>query len=283
MLTAILLGIVQGLTEFLPVSSSGHLQILPYLFGLDPGPLAFDVAVHFGTLTAVVAYFWSDLWGLTVDSIGRGGAEQAGAARRQVLLLVVASIPAAATGFLLANSFEERFGDPRVAAIMLFVTAAVLLGAERLYARREDTGTTTATRRNAVAMGFAQALAIVPGISRSGATIATGMATGLTRAAAARFSFLMSVPVILGAFVVELPNLNSAALSGTGYSVPDVVAGTLAAAVSGYLAVRWLMRLVSNDTLRRFAFYVLALGAVTLIASLVLGPPVPVVIPAPAG
>lgn len=270
--TAILLGIVQGLTEFLPVSSSGHLQILPYLFGLDPGPLAFDVAVHVGTLAAVVAYFWSDLWGLAVGSLGRGGPERTRAARREVLLLVVASIPAALIGFLLANSFEDRFGDPRVAAVMLFVTAALLLGAERLYARRQATGTTTPTRRDAIAMGFAQALAILPGISRSGATIATGMATGLTRAAAARFSFLMSVPVILGAFAVELPNLNSAALAGTGYGVPDVVAGTLAAAGSGYLAVRLLMRLVTSETLRGFAWYVIALGAITLAASPFVGP-----------
>lgn len=274
MLTAILLGIVQGLTEFLPVSSSGHLQILPYLFGLDPGPLAFDVAVHLGTLAAVVAYFWSDLWTLAVDSLGRGGPVRTRAARREVVLLAVATVPAAVIGFVIADSFEDRFGDPRVAAVMLFVTAALLLGAERLYTRREAAGTTTATRREAISMGFAQALAILPGISRSGATIATGMATGMTRAAAARFSFLMSIPVILGAFIVELPNLNSAALAGTGYTVPDVVAGTVAAAVSGYLAVRLLMRLVTNDTLRGFAWYVIGLGAVTLVAAPFLGPPV---------
>ncbi len=282
MLTAILLGIVQGLTEFLPVSSSGHLQIIPYLFGLDPGPLAFDVAVHVGTLGAVVAYFWADLLELALGLVGAAGrtGERASRARREVGLLAVASVPAAVVGWAVADVFEDRFGDPRVAAVMLFVTAAVLLAAERLYARREETGATTASARDAVPMGVAQSLAILPGLSRSGATIATGMAAGMTRAAAARFSFLMSIPVILGAFVVELPNLDANALAGTGYTVPDVVAGTIAAAVSGYLAVRWLMRLVSNDTLRGFAYYAIALGAITLIASLFLGDPLPAQIPA---
>lgn len=281
MLTAILLGIVQGLTEFLPVSSSGHLQIVPYLFGLDPGPLAFDVSVHVGTLAAVVAYFWSDLWELLVGLLGVGGRspDQVARARREVLLLAIASVPAAALGYVLKDTFENRFGDPRVAAVMLFVTAGLLLAAERLYARRREAGTTIATRRDAISMGLAQSLAIMPGISRSGATIATGMATGMTREAAARFSFLMSVPVILGAFAVELPNLNASGLAGTGYTVPDVVAGTIAAGLSGYVAVRLLMRLVTNDTLKVFAWYVIALGVVTLVASLFLGDPSPAVVP----
>lgn len=275
MLTAILLGIIQGLTEFLPVSSSGHLQIFPYLFGLRPGPLPFDVAVHFGTLLAVVAYFWSDLWDIGAGTLALGDRSpaQVATARRQLGLLAVASVPAAVAGFLLEDVFEERLGDPRLAAVMLLVTAGFLLGAERLYAAREARGRHTAGRSDAIAMGFAQALAIIPGISRSGATIATGMGTGMTRSAAARFSFLMSVPVIFGAFVFQLPGLSSEALAGTGYTTPDVAAGMLAATASGYLAVKGLMRLVANDTLRMFAVYVIGLSAVTLVASLFIGPP----------
>lgn len=275
MLTAILLGLLQGLTEFLPVSSSGHLKIAPYLLGLDPGPLAFDVAVHFGTLLAVVVYFSRDLWELAVGTLGVGGRspEQVRTARREVAMLAAASVPAALAGFLLADTFEQRFGDPRLAAVMLIVTAAFLLVAERLYASRQETGTASPTWRSSLTMGLSQALAIIPGISRSGATIATGMGTGMTRSAAARFSFLMSVPVIFGAFILQLPDLSADALAGTGWTTGEVVVGTIVAAVSGYLAIRVLMQLVRNDTLRVFAWYVLGLSAVTLVASLFIGPP----------
>lgn len=275
MLTAILLGLIQGLTEFLPVSSSGHLQILPYLFGLEPGPLAFDVALHFGTLVAVVAYFFSDLWEIGMGTLGVGdrSPSRIATARREFVLLIVASIPAATAGFLLEGTFEELLDDPRLAAVMLLVTAGFLLGAERLYAARQSTGRTQIDTRNAITMGLSQALAIIPGISRSGATIATGMATGLTRSAAARFSFLMSVPVIAGAFVAQVPSLSSTALAGTGYTTADVVAGTITAGVSGYFAVRYLMRLVTNETLRGFAYYVIGLSVVTLVASIFIGPP----------
>lgn len=275
MLTAIILGLIQGLTEFLPVSSSGHLQILPYLFGLQPGPLAFDVAVHFGTLMAVVTYFFTDLWEIGAGTLGVGDRSRAQitTARREFVLLIVASVPAAVTGFLLEGTFEELLDDPRLAAVMLLVTAAFLLGAERLYAARQSTGRTAVDGRNGITMGLAQALAIIPGISRSGATISTGMATGLTRSAAARFSFLMSVPVIAGAFAAQLPSLSSAALAGTGFTTADVIAGTITAGVSGYFAVRYLMRLVTNETLRGFAYYVIGLSVVTLVASIFIGPP----------
>lgn len=275
MLTAIILGLVQGLTEFLPVSSSGHLQILPYLFGLDPGPLAFDVAVHFGTLVAVVAYFFADLREIAAGTLGLGGRSptRIRSARREFVFLGVASVPAALAGFLLEDVFEETFGDPRLAAVMLLVTAGFLLGAERLYASRAATGNDEVASRHAITMGLSQALAIIPGISRSGATIATGMGAGLTREAAARFSFLMSVPVIFGAFLAQLPSLSSAALAGTGFTPLDVAVGMVVAAVSGYLAVRFLMRMVTYDTLRVFAWYVIGLSAVTLVASIFIGPP----------
>jgi undecaprenyl-diphosphatase len=275
MLTAVILGLVQGLTEFLPVSSSGHLQILPYLFGLDPGPLAFDVAVHFGTLVAVVAYFFADLREIAAGTLGLGGRSPARirSARREFLFLGVASVPAALAGFLLEDVFEETFGDPRLAAVMLLVTAGFLLGAERLYASRAATGNDEVSSRHAITMGLSQALAIIPGISRSGATIATGMGAGLTREAAARFSFLMSVPVIFGAFLAQVPSLSSAALAGTGFTPVDVAVGMVVAAVSGYLAVRFLMRMVTYDTLRVFAWYVIGLSAVTLVASVFIGPP----------
>lgn len=275
MLTAIILGLVQGLTEFLPVSSSGHLQIMPYLFGLDPGPLAFDVAVHFGTLLAVVVYFFGDLRDIALGTLGFGdrSATQVRTARREFLLLAVASVPAALAGFLLEDVFEETFGDPRLAAVMLLVTAGFLLGAERLYAARASTGATEVAGRHAITMGLSQALAIIPGISRSGATIATGMGAGLTREGAARFSFLMSVPVIFGAFLAQVPSLSSAALAGTGFTPLDVAVGMVTAAVSGYLAVRVLMRMVTNETLRVFAWYVIGLSGVTLVASIFIGPP----------
>jgi undecaprenyl-diphosphatase len=295
-LEAVVMGLVQGLTEFLPVSSSGHLTIVPYLLDWEQPPLAFDVALHAATLLAVVAYFAGDLWSLLTRSLGRGGASRAQTrqARTTVGLLALASVPAAAFGLLLEETFEETFSDPRLAAVFLFVTAAVLLGAEAIHKRRAaaaagvgpdelsdaqaraDLGrdvSTTGTG-DALAMGFAQAAAIFPGVSRSGATIAAGMARGLSREGAARFSFLLSIPVIAGAFVLKLPDLTGSSLDASVYGGGAIIAGMVAAAVSGYWAIRFLLALVVGNTLRGFAVYVVAFGLFTLAAALLwLGAP----------
>lgn len=289
MLEAILLGLIQGLTEFLPVSSSGHLVIVPYLVGWEQPPLALGVALHAGTLLAVIAFFAGDLWFLATRTFGIGstGADETRRARTTVALLAVGSVPAAAIGFLFEAQFAATFEDPRLAASMLFVTALLLWVAETLRRRRaaaaagvrvaelsakkaradhgRDEGTTTVV--DALVIGCAQAFAILPGISRSGATIAAGMARGLSREGAARFSFLLAVPIIAGAFVFELGELSNGSLAGTPYDGWAVVAGTATAAVSGYWAIRYLLRLVVADDLLGFARYVVVFGALTLIGS----------------
>lgn len=294
MLEAIILGLIQGLTEFLPVSSSGHLVIIPYLVGWDSPPLAFDVAVHAATLVAVIAYFAGDLWYLATRTFGIGstGPQDTRRARKTLLLLAVSAVPAAVAGFLLEPVFEETFNDPRFAATMLFVTGALLWFAEKMRRRRASAelgiapsqmttqqarldpgrheGTTNIV--DAVSIGLAQALAILPGISRSGATIAAGMVRGLSREGAARFSFLMVIPVIAGAFVFQLNDLTAEGMTASSYGGDALVAGMLAAGLSGYWAIRYLLRLVTTDDLLGFARYVVFFGALTLFGSLWLGP-----------
>lgn len=291
MFKAIILGLVQGLTEFLPVSSSGHLVIVPYLLSWEQPSLAVEVALHFGTLLAVIAYFWTDLWWLATRSIGwRSSVEgDVAKARRTVALLAIGSVPAAVFGFFIEPAIESTFSqDPRWAGGFLLVTAAVLYGAEHLrraraaaalgvpasrdltadVGRDEDTITTT----DAVTIGVAQALAIFPGISRAGATIAAGMSRGLSRGGAARFSFLLSIPAVLGAFAFKFTDVvgSDAASIFTGRELAVAVS---VAALSGWWAIRFLLRLVSRDDLTGFARYAAAMGVLTLAGYLWIGPP----------
>lgn len=295
MIRAIILGVVQGLTEFLPVSSSGHLVVIPYLLSWEQPPLSFGVALHFGTLLAVIGYFAGDLWFLATRmfGIGASGPEEVKRARTTVGLLVVGTIPAAVLGATLESQFEKTFEDPRFAASFLLVTALLLWSAETIRRRRvavregvsvkevtaahelddpgRHEGTTTMT--DAVTIGFAQAFAIFPGVSRSGATIAAGMMRGLSREGAARFSFLLSIPIILGAAIYELPEFSTSALEETMYGGWAMIAGTIAAAVSGFWAIRYLLRLVADNDLLGFARYVAFFGILTWVGYLWIGPP----------
>lgn len=295
MIRAIVLGVVQGLTEFLPVSSSGHLVVIPYLLSWDQPPLSFGVALHVGTLLAVIVYFAGDLWFLATRTFGIGatGPEDVKRARTTVGLLVVGTIPAAILGATLETQFEKTFEDPRFAASFLLVTAVLLWLAETIRRRRvaaregvaladvtaahelddpgRHEGTTTMT--DATAIGLAQALAIFPGVSRSGATIAAGMMRGLSREGAARFSFLLAIPVILGAAIVELPEFSTSGLNETAYGGWALIAGTAAAALSGFWAIRYLLRLIAENDLLGFARYVAFFGILTWVGYLWIGPP----------
>jgi undecaprenyl-diphosphatase len=300
-LRAILLGLVQGITEFLPISSSAHLSIVPRLLGYATPTLAFEVLLHFGTLAAVVAYFARDLWAFVLCLVapGRLGPAETRTRRRLLGLLVLASVPAAAVGFLLQDWADGQTARPLRAAVWLVVTTSIMVAAE-LYDRARRArppapaapgeleggeealaagraGTRVARhhgRRNTLAepldaeqelerlpvakaagIGLAQALALVPGTSRSGVTISAGLFQGVSREAAARFSFLLSIPAILGAGVLKLDEL-----SGATETPAQLVAGTLAAAVSGFLAVSFLIRLLRTRTLWPFIWYRLAAG-----------------------
>ncbi len=291
MLQAFILGLVQGLTEFLPVSSSGHLVIIPYLLSWEQPPLPFTVALHFGTILAVLVYFASDLWWMATRMVGIGsaGAEDTRRARRTVGLLLIGSVPAAFIGLLFGDFFDSVFAGawaPRYAAGFLFVTAGLLYLAEHIRRRRAiavlgdadvhaglqiGREESTVTFPDALTIGVAQAFAIFPGVSRAGSTIATGMLRGLSREAAARFSFLLSIPVILGASALKIPALFDPDVVNT-FSTAQVLVGMLTAAVSGWWAIRFLLRMVSTDDLTGFARYVVLFAIATLVATIWLGP-----------
>ena len=254
MLEAAVLGVVQGLTEFIPVSSSGHLVVVPALFGWNRPGLAFDVMLHFASLLALLVYFFDDLRRLVSGVIG-GDAP----ARRLALLLLIGSIPAGLAGVLLGSFFEERFEDPPTAALSLLLTALILVGAERSlgrHRRRTEAagGRLRATAdlgpADATAVGMAQALAILPGISRSGSTIGAGLFLGMARDDAARFAFLLAIPALLGAAIVQLPELR-----GSGLGAGAGTAGFVASGISSYAAIWGLLRYLRSNTLYPFAAY----------------------------
>lgn len=253
-LQAIILGIVQGLTEFLPVSSSGHLVIFQHIFGIQEAPLTFDVLVHLGTLVAVFVAFWQDI----VSILRHPFSKLTG-------LIVVGCIPAGLAGYLLAPLFERSFESLLVVGLGLLFTGAILRLSENMAYRTlnfKEVGETSYL--DVLLIGLLQALAIVPGISRSGSTISAGLMAGLDRDFAARFSFLLSIPVIIGAGVFQLHDVFSSGFS-TANITPYLV-GPLTAAIFGYLAIRLVVRLVRNGRLSVFSYYCWALGAATLVA-----------------
>lgn len=243
---AIVLGLVQGLTEFLPVSSSAHLVFVPELLGIPHPALAFDVLLHLGTLVAVVGYFHRDLRRLAVDGWrGRGDA------RRIILLLAVGTLPAVVLGYLGHDLMERLFAAPAASAWQLALTGGLLFAADRW--RAKDRSLNSLSPAEAAFVGLGQALAIVPGISRSGATISFGLWRGLSRAEAARFSFLLSIPAILGAGLFEAKSILSGAAAG-GFG-PAYLAGFLAAGASGAAGIAAFLRYLRRGRLLPFAVY----------------------------
>lgn len=258
---AIVLGLVQGLGEFLPISSSAHLVLVPWLFKWpDPG-LAFDVALHWGTLAAVVTYFWKDLWLLAQGfwrSLFKASRDLRGdGQQRMAWLLVIASVPGALAGKLLEEQAEHAFRSPLLIAATLGGFGLILLAAD--YFGRKRKQLEEINWWQALLIGCSQALAIIPGVSRSGSTIAAGLALGFQRADAARFSFLLSVPIIFGAGLVNLPDL------AAGGDPAALAAGFLTSALSGFLAIRYLFRYLARHDFRIFVWYRLALAVVILI------------------
>jgi undecaprenyl-diphosphatase len=256
---AVILGLVQGLAEFLPISSSAHLVLTPWVFGWsDPG-LAFDVALHVGTLVAVLWYFRAEWVKLTQSAFAllrtrRADTEE----KKRFLYLVVATIPAAVGGVLLQDYAETTFRSPVLMAITLMVMGAVLWAVDR-YAPR-DRPLASLTLKDAVLVGFAQMLALVPGVSRSGSTMTAGRALRFDRQSAAVFSFLMSMPVTAAAAILKVPDL----LRTEGIT-PTLIAGVLSAGISSWLAIAVLLRYISRHSFGVFAVYRLALGVLILV------------------
>lgn len=262
---AIVLGILQGATEFIPISSSGHLVLVPWLLGWDSPGLVFDTVVHWGTLVAVLAYFWRDWWELITSWLaGLVRWDWSERQARLMWLLILGTLPAAVIGYLLEDFFESLFGAPLWVSLFLLVTAGLLALSEWLGQQTRDTQ--DLRWPDALVIGLGQAAAIAPGISRSGATIAAGLLRGVKRADAARFSFLLSTPIIFGAGLFKLTDL---------FSVPDVspqlgllAAGFLAAALSGYLCIRFLLRYLQRGRLYPFAIYCACFGIFCFVVAL---------------
>lgn len=264
-LQAFLLGVLQGLTEFIPVSSSGHLVLVPWLLGWPASGLTFDAVLHLGTLIAVVAFFWSDLVTLLMAglrTLGKRAIETP--EERLAWLMLLSAIPAALLGFFLDDLFERLFETPLIVAGFLLVTGVLLFASERLGRRIKPLS--QLGWRDALTVGVAQGLAIVPGLSRSGATISAGLVRGLERDAAARFSFLMSVPIIGGAAAYQMLKAVSAGV--TTDQLANLAVGFLAALVSGYLAIRFVLGYVRTHSLRGFAIYCWGAGALFLALAL---------------
>ncbi len=257
-LNAVVLGSIQGLTEFLPISSSGHLLLAHELLEFDVADsLTFDVALHLGTLVALLIYFWSDAVTLFRAFIASFSAKTRAPEQRLVWLLVLAVVPAAAIGAL----FEGFFNSLR--SPLIVISALTVVGVLFLLTERRPQGQRPLNELSwpaALAIGFSQALALIPGVSRSGITIVAGMQAGLSRQQAARFTFLLSIPTVAGAAVKKLLDLKSTAL--TSGEITAILVGIATAALVGYLVVRVLMRYLENHKLNAFAYYRFALAAV---------------------
>lgn len=262
------MGIVQGLTEFLPVSSSGHLIVVPFLFGWDHAfitSLAFSVMLHIGTLAALLAYFRSDWLRLVPAGLAaiRDRSFMGDPDRRLAWLLVAATIPAAFAGLLLEDLISTAFREIGLVTVTLVAGAGILWLADRRGGRAK--GITDVSFGVALGIGAAQALALVPGISRSGISISAARLAGLDRAAAARFSFLMATPITAGAALFEARRL-LAGEAGVGLDVGPLAVGMVAAFVSGALAIRVLLQFLRSNSLDIFVWYRIVLAAIIIVA-----------------
>lgn len=271
-LQAVILGIIQGLTEFIPISSSGHLVLVKYLLGWEISPDAafvFDVMVQVATLVAVFAYFWTDIVTITKITLNDLRHKQLTAHPESKLgwLLIIATIPAGLFGLILNGSLQKAFGSPTMTAIFLIVTAGLLVAAEKLGNRSRSLQETTWL--DAIWIGITQILALFPGISRSGATIAGGMTRDLDRPSAARFSFLMSIPIMVAAGLFASFELSQ--IPNFADLLPAFAVGFVAAAITGYLAIRWLLKFLNNRSLYIFAIYCAAFGLFNLVVILIRG------------
>ncbi len=267
LLKAIVLGIVQGLTEFIPVSSSAHLVITPWLLGWAPQSLFYDLVLHWGTLVAVFAVFWRDFWAITVavlrSFVTRSLADPDA---RLGWLIVIGSIPAVLAGFFFNDFFESLFADPFSTGRDLVITAIFLAGSELLIRRaQQKRDLKQLNLGDTVVIGIAQAIALLPGISRSGSTIAAGLVRGIRRDDAARFSFLLGTPAILGAGLLQLVDVLQTDSGAVATQVPVLLIGFVVSAITGYASIRFLLGYLRTHNLYIFAAYCLVVGVGVMI------------------
>ncbi|WP_232697726.1 undecaprenyl-diphosphate phosphatase [Brevibacillus daliensis] len=249
-LESIILGIVQGFTEFLPISSTGHLVLFGKIFGLREAGLFFDTLLHLGTLIAVLIVFRQEILHVLKQPFGK-----------LARLLVVGTIPTGVIGLTFKDYFEQISQTGQTIGFEFIATGIILFAVDSL--RKGTRNFTDITYTDALLMGTLQGAAILPAISRSGLTIAGALLRGIAREDAARFSFLLSLPAILGACVLQAKELFDSPLLLT--EITPMLVGTLFAAITGYIAIRWMMKIISQGSLKIFAYYVGALGAIILV------------------
>ncbi len=269
-LQAIVIAVLQGATELFPVSSLGHAVVLPALlhWNIDqhaPEFLPFLVMLHLGTATALLIYFWQDWWSLAIGVLGLSSPHQIAESRRVFALIVIATIPAVIIGFLLEKFFRGLFGTPVVAALFLMVNAGLLIGGEKLRGRGHRP-LSTLTMMDALAIGLWQCTALIPGISRSGATIVGALLRGIDHEGSAHFSFLIATPIILGATVLEVPKLLHESVPPGTFGVAALAA--VLSGITAFASTWFLMRYFRQHdawALNPFAYYCLIVGAGSLL------------------
>jgi undecaprenyl-diphosphatase len=269
-LQAIIIAVLQGATELFPVSSLGHAVVLPALLDwpIDQRShefLPFLVMLHLGTATALLVYFWRDWWSLATGVLGIASGHQVAESRRVFLLIVIATIPAVIVGFTLEKFFRGLFGTPIVAALFLVVNAALLMGGEKLRAHSHRP-LSSLTMMDALTIGLWQCTALIPGISRSGATIVGGLLRGIDHEGSAHFSFLIATPIILGATVLEVPKLLHESVPPGTFGIAAIAA--VLAGITAYASTWFLMRYFRQHdawALNPFAYYCLIVGAGSLL------------------
>ena len=270
-LQAIIIGIVQGLTEFLPVSSSAHLVFIQNLLGVESS-LAFDTFLHLGTLIAVLWFFRYDIfkmiksWLSSIQDILQGRFREgfyADPYKRLAWYVILATIPVGLVGVLFEDSIDALFsGALYVPAFFLFVTGTILYLSQRMASG--EINFNTVTKKEALFMGLGQACAILPGLSRSGTTIAAGLTIGLDKEFAAKFSFILSIPAILGAFVLQVKDIGSA----MDANFLPVILGFIASIIAGYLAIKWMLDLIQKRNLDIFSYYCWLMGIIVFMGSI---------------
>jgi len=254
---SIILGIVQGLGEFLPISSTAHLILVPYFTGWNDPGLVFDVALHGGTLLAVVIYFYRD-W-LEIFQIAFLKKESQQYNKNILWLLVLGTIPGALAGFFLEDWVDGIFRSPLVIAFTLAFFGLILYLVDKFSQKQRDLKKLKLS--DVLAIGISQAIAVVPGVSRSGATISAGLALGLSRVSAARFSFLLSTPIIFGATISQIPDLTSNGIDSA------MILGIVFSALSGYIAIKYLLKFVQNYSYKFFFWYRLILAGIIILVA----------------
>ena len=272
---AIIIGLVQGLTEFLPISSSGHLVLIPHLIGFESN-LVFDTVLHVGTLLAIFICFWEDIVKIikaffdSLADIPKGKLVpniRKDDYKKLAWLLIIGNIPAGIIGILLKDYFEAAFSNVLMVGIFLLVTGGILYSSEWVASLIEEgqrRGMDKLTLKDSLIIGLAQAFAILPGISRSGSTIGTGLFLGLKRDLVAEYSFLLSIPAVAGAAVLQIKDITTIDISASA-----LIAGFLTAAISGYFAIKVVMTLIQNKSLKIFAYYCWVIGIIAIISTII--------------